>query len=196
MAARSRGGNAHRRLRLAIHIAGDSSVTGYRSTVPDPVLNQAGFWPLDAPNSQEVVGAIPRCERTVRNPDPRRWPCLSQSSGRPSDGLERDLRTPLMLTASGERAKVQNEILDAKHDAMGSGIRATCAPGERPPAPAGPLPEGAEAINLSHPRACETTIIPRAPLRLVDSADRCGWNGWRTGPEADCTGVGTRRISS
>ena len=89
---------------------------------------------------------------------------LSQSSGRSSDGLKRDLRTPLMLTASGERAKVQNEILDAKHDATRSGIRVIRRAGERPPAPAGRLPEGAGAINLSHPRPAKRPSPPVPPF--------------------------------
>jgi hypothetical protein len=48
---------------------------------------------------------------------------LSPPRGRPSDRREVDLRTPLMLTETGVRAKVQNEIWDEKHDAAVPGVR-------------------------------------------------------------------------
>jgi hypothetical protein len=52
------------------------------------------------------------------------------------------MRIPLMLTERGERANLQNEIGDVKHDVTGSGIPVIRAPGERPSPPWPPLRKG------------------------------------------------------
>jgi hypothetical protein len=51
-----------------------STLRAVPATVPDPVLNRAGFWPLGAPDSNGDVVAISRGARTVSPQDPQRWP--------------------------------------------------------------------------------------------------------------------------
>jgi hypothetical protein len=100
-----------------------STLGAVSATVPDPVLNQAGFWPLDGPisnQSSEVYRVVKARSDSESRGGGR---AVSPPRGRPSDRREGDLRIPLMLTGRGERAKVQNEILDERHDAAVPGVR-------------------------------------------------------------------------